>query len=237
MAAADVRFMVHENFRWQPWYREIKRLIDHDELGEVFSLALRSRPGDGWGDDAYLARQPFFRDYPRLLVYETGIHFIDTFRFLLGEIETVYARLRRLNPVIRGEDSGLLIFGMAGGATALWDANRFNESEAADPRYTFGELRIDGRKGHLSLDTDGRIFIKRLGQTPEEHLYAHSRHGFGGDCVHQLQTHFVAQLLAGQPFESEGAEYLKTIKVVEACYASAAEDTVIRPARWEPPTP
>src|SRR5262245_27812065 len=24
--AAGVRFMAHENFRWQPWYREIKRI-------------------------------------------------------------------------------------------------------------------------------------------------------------------------------------------------------------------
>ena len=24
--SAGVRFMVHENFRWQPWYREAKRL-------------------------------------------------------------------------------------------------------------------------------------------------------------------------------------------------------------------
>ncbi len=90
VARANVRFMVHENFRWQPWYREIKRLIEHDELGEVFSIYFRMRPGDGWGNDAYLDRQPFFRDYPRLLVYETGVHFIDTFRYLLGEIDTVY---------------------------------------------------------------------------------------------------------------------------------------------------
>ena len=45
--------------------------------------------------NAYLDRQPFFRDYPRLLIYETGVHFIDTFRFLLGEVEEVYANLRR----------------------------------------------------------------------------------------------------------------------------------------------
>src|SRR5687767_8128892 len=25
---AGVRLMVHENFRWQPWYREIRRLLD-----------------------------------------------------------------------------------------------------------------------------------------------------------------------------------------------------------------
>ena len=43
--------------------------------------------GDGWGEDAYIPRQPYFRDYPRLLVYETGVHFIDTYRYHAGEIE------------------------------------------------------------------------------------------------------------------------------------------------------
>jgi len=76
---AGIRFMVHENWRWQPWYREIKRRLDAGTLGRLFSISVRMRMGDGWQKDAYLARQPFFRSYPRLLVYETGVHFLDTF--------------------------------------------------------------------------------------------------------------------------------------------------------------
>ena len=203
---AGIRFMVHENWRWQPWYREIKRLMDDDVLGEVFSINFRMRTGDGWGDDAYLARQPFFRDYPRLLVYETGVHFIDTFRYLLGEINSVYARLRRLNPVIKGEDSGQLLLGFDGGATATWDSNRYNESDANDPRYTFGELRVDGSKGHLNLDADGDIVIKPLGKPSYQHRYPHGEEGFAGDCVHRLQRHFVDCFRNGTPFESTGED-------------------------------
>jgi predicted dehydrogenase len=89
-AAANVRFMVHENFRFQPWHREIKRLINAGAIGDkMHSLHFRTRMGDGWGEDAYIPRQPYFRDYPRLLVYETGIHFIDTFRYLAGDISRV----------------------------------------------------------------------------------------------------------------------------------------------------
>ena len=32
----------------------------------------------------------------------------------------------------------------ASGATALLDASRYNESDAADTRYTFGTVRVDG---------------------------------------------------------------------------------------------
>jgi predicted dehydrogenase len=35
-AAATVRFMVHENFRFQPWHREIRRQIEAKRLAPVF---------------------------------------------------------------------------------------------------------------------------------------------------------------------------------------------------------
>ena len=225
---AGLRFMVHENWRWQPWYREIRHLLDSDVVGEVFTVNFRMRTGDGWGDDAYLDRQPFFRNYSRLLVYETGIHFIDTFRYLLGEVESVYARLRRLNPAIAGEDCGQLILGFANGATAIWDSNRYNESGAVDPRYTFGELRADARKGHLIMDSSGDICIKLLGCPGYKHEYPHSDAGFAGDCVFRLQRHFVDSFLDDAPFESSGEDYLKTVQIVEACYASAESGHVVR---------
>ncbi len=227
-SAAGVRLMVHENFRWQRWYREIRRLLDEGLLGEPFSIYFRARPGDGWSHDAYLARQPFFRDYPRLLMYETGIHFIDTFRYLLGEIETVYARLRRLNPVIKGEDSGQIVLGFASGATAIWDANRYNENEARDPRLTFGEMRLDASKGHVELDNDGVLTIKPLGKPSYRHDYTFERRGFGGDCVYALQRHFADRMIDGAPFEVAPEDYLKTVRVMEACYASAASGEVVR---------
>jgi len=83
--AASVRLMVHENFRWQPWYRKIKELQTAGTIGEFTHIHILTRLGDGWGERAYLDRQPFFRDYPRLLIYETGVHFIDTFRYLLAK--------------------------------------------------------------------------------------------------------------------------------------------------------
>src|SRR5262245_7299795 len=148
----SVRLMIHENFRFQPWHREIRRLIDAGAIGDrLHSLTFRSRPGDGSGDDAYLGRQPYFRQMPRLLIHETGVHFIDTFRYLAGEIEQVHAVLRRLNPVIAGEDAGLLTLQFQSGAMGVWDANRWNESNFPDSRYTFGEFLVEGSGGAIRL--------------------------------------------------------------------------------------
>lgn len=225
---AGIRFLVHENWRWQPWYREIKRRLDAGAFGQLFSISVRMRMGDGWQPDAYLARQPFFRTYPRLLVYETAVHFLDTFRFLGGEIESIYAQLNKRNPDIAGEDAGIITATFASGATALLDASRYNESDAADARYTFGTVRVDGSKGHIELDLEGGLTFKALGQPSRAIEYEHSRQGFAGDCVYTLQRRFTDCMLNNEPFESTGDDYLKTIALVEACYDSNATRQVVK---------
>ncbi len=225
---SGVRFMVHENWRWQPWYRQIKLIQESGQVGQFTHLYFRTRMGDGWGQDAYLDRQPFFRDYPRLLIYETGVHFIDTFRFLLGEIETIYARLRRLNPAIKGEDAALVLFTFRSGATALWDASRYNEVDSPQPRYTFGELRIDATAGHITMDTESTLRVKLLGKPSRVHEYERQDINFAGDCCYALQRHFVDCFLSGRDFESNGEDYLKTLRVVDACYESAASGQPVR---------
>lgn len=220
--SANVRFMVHENFRFQPWYREIRSLLDDGTIGSTLhSVSFRMRTGDGSGPDAYLGRQPYFRDMPRLLLHETGVHFVDTFRFLAGEVERINAVLRRLNPVIAGEDAALLTFEFSNGAIGTWDANRCNEATAADPRYTFGTLVVEADKGSIRLDEEGRLFVMPLGDTEVEHEYKHERRGFAGDCVYFTQRHFIDCLRSGAAFETSGTEYLKTLALVEAAYASA----------------
>ncbi len=232
--AAGIRFMVHENWRWQPWYRKIKAIQQAGDIGKFTHLYFRMRTGDGWGESAYLDRQPFFREYPRLLVYETGVHFVDTFRYLMGEVTEVYASLRRLNPVIRGEDAGQVFFRFASGATAVWDANRYNETESPSPRFTFGELRIDATGGHLTMDAESNLRIKPLGRPATAVDYAREDVNFAGDCVYATQRHFVDCLLSGREFESSGEDYLKTLRVVEAIYDSAANRVPVCPAAPPP---
>lgn len=220
--SAGIPFMVHENFRFQPWYREVRRLLDSGAIGSTLhSISFRMRTGDGAGPNAYIARQPYFQTMPRFLLHETGVHFVDTFRFLGGEVDDISAVLTRLNPVIAGEDAGLLTFRFANGAVGLWDANRCNESSAADPRYTFGTLLVEADGGSIRLDEEGQLFVKSLGEPEVEHIYHHERRGFAGDCVYLTQKHFVECLQNGTPFEASGSQYLKSLQLVEEAYESA----------------
>jgi predicted dehydrogenase len=219
-ADAGIRLMVHDNFRFQPWHREAKSLLDAGAIGRLQTISCRTRLGDGWGDAAYLARQPYFRDMPRFLVFETGIHFIDVYRYLGGEIASVFARLRRLNPGIRGEDSGIILFDFASGARGLWDADRYHEGLAEIPRHTFGEFLLEGEAGSLRIDTKGDIFHHPLGKAEVQHAYRHGTEGFAGDSVFATIGHFIARLSDGRPFETSGEDYLRSLAVQEAVYAS-----------------
>lgn len=216
------RLAVHENFRFQPWYREAKRLIEGRALGRPYEVIFRLRPGDGQGEEAYLERQPYFRKMPRFLVHETAIHWIDTFRFLMGEIRGVFARLTRLNPAIAGEDAGVILFDFAGGARGVFDGNRLSDHAAGNRRRTMGEMWIEGSAGTLRLDGEGRLWLRPFGGNEElEHRYEWRDRLFGGDCVHACNSHILEAWRAGREPETAAAAYLRNQVIEEAVYASA----------------
>ncbi|MEM7446113.1 MAG: Gfo/Idh/MocA family oxidoreductase [Pseudomonadota bacterium] len=219
--SAGVLLVVHENFRWQPWFVEAKRLIDEGRLGTVYSAHFRLRPGDGQGSEAYLSRQPYFQMMERFLIHETGIHFIDTFRFLLGEVSEVSADLRRLNPAIAGEDSGYVVFNFEDGPTALFDGNRLVDHAADNTRLTMGEMLIEGSDAVLRLDGFGRLYLRPLGGQESEHVYAWRNRGFAGDCIALFQRHVLDHLSGDRPIVNTGRDYLTNIAIEEAVYRSS----------------
>lgn len=175
-----------------------------------------------------MSRQPYFREMPRLLMFETGVHFADTFRYVAGEIDGVYASLHKLNPDIAGEDSGIVMFEFASGASGVWDGNRFNEPTSPDARFTFGDALIEGNGGTIRLYGTGRLTLQPLGQPESDIDYVFEKRGFAGDCVFATQRHFIDCLRGGRDFETSGSEYLKTLAVVEAIYESAETRSPVR---------
>jgi predicted dehydrogenase len=157
-------------------------------------------------------------------VHETAIHWIDTYRFLMGEITAVFASLRKINPVIAGEDAGYIVFEFQGGATGVFDGNRLNDHVAANPRRTMGEMWLEGAAGVLRLDGDARLWWKPHQEPEAEHRYDRGPDdAFGGGCCRALQQHVVHGLLKGSGFENSGRAYLANLRVQEAVYRSSAE--------------
>jgi predicted dehydrogenase len=229
--------VVHENFRFTPWFRECRRLIDRGHFGRVHGISFRLRPGDGQGPRAYLDRQPYFQQMPQLLVRETAVHFIDTFRYLMGEVRAVTARLRRLNPVIAGEDAAVIHFEFDDDRTGLFDGNRLNDHVAQNTRRTMGEMWLEGEAGVLRLDGDARLWFKPHGGNESEHAYDRGGAGaFGGACT-ALQAHVLSHLAHGTALENDAASYLTNLAVQAAVYQSHATGRRVVLDRFDPDTP
>ncbi|WP_300061979.1 Gfo/Idh/MocA family oxidoreductase [uncultured Roseobacter sp.] len=219
---AGARLIVHENFRFMPWYRAIRSETDAGRIGVPLQGTFRLRPGDGQGPKAYLDRQPYFQQMPRFLVHETGVHWVDTFRYLFGNPTAVYADLRQINPVIQGEDAGFVLFDHPHGVRTLFDGNRHCDHSADNQRRTMGEAHFEGTDGVLTLLGDGSVTFRGHGQFETEPvLPADTWDGFGGDCVYHLQRHVARGLLEGTPLENEAQDYLEVIRIKDAIYRSA----------------
>ncbi|MBT8424874.1 MAG: Gfo/Idh/MocA family oxidoreductase [Silicimonas sp.] len=218
------QLIVHENFRFQPWYRAIRAALDQGRLGEVHQASFRMRPGDGQGPRAYLDRQPYFQQMERFLVRETAVHWIDTYRYLFGDPVAVYADLRRLNPAISGEDAGYILFEHPGGIRALFDGNRHLDHVAENKRLTMGEGFVEGTGGTLRITGDGAVRFRAFGASDEDLVLApEDWPGFGGDSVHAFQSHVVDGILDWSEIETLADSYLTVLGIEDAIYRSAAE--------------
>ena len=209
-----VRLVVHENFRFQPWHIQIKKMIDAGQIGEPYQVAVRMRPGDGQGPEAYLNRQPYFQNMKRFLIH-------DVFRYYFGEIKNVMADLKQLNPKIHGEDAGIIIFNFKNGVRGLFDGNRLSDHIALDRRRTIGDLLVEGSKGSIRLNGDGDIFFRHFGENAELKIdYEWNNIGFAGDSVYSCQKYILDAILSQGPIVNTGADYLQNLKIEESIYKS-----------------
>lgn len=212
--AAGIRLMIHENWRWQPWFRRAKEIIAAGEIGEVVGYSFQIRQNDGAGDRPF-PNQPYFKEMPRLLIYEAMVHQIDTARFLFGDIESVFAKVRKINPVIAGEDQATAILTHKSGLQGLSDGSRHAAPVPVGP--AMGPTRIDGNRATIIIPATGDIFIDERKVVP-----AAPEVGYKGDSVKATQEHFIERLRSGEPFESDARAYLRTFAVIEAAYDSIA---------------
>lgn len=223
--AAGCKIVIHENFRFQPWHRTIKSFLDTGRMGQVYQCRFNLRPGDGRGEDAYLARQPAFREMTRLLIHETGVHFIDLFQWFFGPVTDVYADLIQLNSGLKGEDAGELRLTHKDGVRSVFDGNRLMDHVTDNPRRTMGEMWIEGEKGTLSVNGQGQVSFRAFGEQAAIDVplvAAVDEDTFGGGCVASLCHHVASAAIGAGALENEARDYLSVIRATDAAYASHA---------------
>jgi len=186
-------------------------------MGQVYRARFDPRPGDGRGPRAYLDRQPAFQTMLRLLVHETGGHFVDLF----GDIASVYADLRHLNPAIAGEDASILVLDHKTGARSVFDGNRLSNHATDNSRRAMGEMAIEGEAGCLTLTGDGALTFCAFGNYVAEQIPVTrpiDEGSFGGGCVAALIHHVLDAFEEGRVPENLAKDYLHVMKATESAY-------------------
>jgi predicted dehydrogenase len=210
--AAGQRVMAHENWRWQPWYRELRRRLKAGDIGAPVSYHFTMSSNDGYGETPY-PNQPYFKQMPRLLMFESLIHPVDVARFCFGRIEKVFAVTRRRNPKIAGEDRAVVTLVHAE-VEGVVEGHRFVLPEPPGP--AMGYSFVEGEKGHLRVWANGDLYAG------SELVWRNtSEQGYKGDSVKATQEHFVSCLHSGEEFETHLQDYIESYAAVDAAYLSS----------------
>jgi predicted dehydrogenase len=211
------RLMAHENWRFRPWYRELKRWMAAGELGELILARMATFTSgllpDANGRRPLLEREPYTQHEERLMIAEVLIHHLDVMRVLCGELRVVAARGARTVPDVVGETVAAIFLETASGAPV--EVTGTMAAGGYPPRPP-DHLEIIGSKASATFaDSELRLHG------------AHTRsQRYDPDAGYQASfdgviAHFVDCLETGAPFETNPIDNLETLRLVEHAYWAA----------------
>jgi predicted dehydrogenase len=213
--AGKTRLMVHENWRFRAYYRQIGAWLKAGRVGRVtqaqMTLLTSGLLPDAQGKLPTVERQPFIATLDRALVMEVLIHHIDALRFLLGDLTLVHSRLGKQCTGIVGEDRAALTFTSESGAVVNLLANFCVYGE---PPAQADQLLVIGEQATVRL---AGATLSRHGVEAEQLNY-----DLGAcylDSYASAIAHFVDALSADTPFETSPEDNLRTLALVEQIYA------------------
>jgi len=212
-----VRFMVHENYRFRPHYVQVRQWLEKGSIGDITHarMTVRSQGMIDVGDTPafLLNRQPYLKDFKRLLIFEVLIHHLDVMRTLLGPLEVVSAQVAKVNKALAGEDVAVILMRGRGGMTVVMDGNISAPGYGPMPA---DRLEIMGKRGTLVYDRD-RLFLAGSAEAPVVFDLAKNYQA----CFTSAVREFVRGLREDKPFAIDRLDNLETLKLMESCYVAA----------------
>jgi predicted dehydrogenase len=227
-----VLLCVNENWRWRPWYRELKRVLSEGVIGIVVYANFFAH-GPGWlpGEK----RDPSHRFYrwPRAILFDYGIHLIDIIRFLFGEPEKVYAQIGSINTTIKGEERAVAMYKYPE-LTSLLDISwssyaTWGQAKRRGPLVE--AVRIEGDKGTVELipmqgEPDRIRITTQEGVSDSPAYEGDPFDNYIGSYV-GAQEHFIASISENKIPETAAHNYYRTLAAMLAAYRSAELDQVV----------
>ena len=193
--------------RFHPLVEFARELIVAGDLGRVLMFRCRlsglfSAAGESWFSNPEISGGG--------VLHDTGVHGIDLFRFLVGEIAEVRAAVHTSTPGLIVEDSCALTLAAADGAIGVMEASWATPGGA-------NVIEVYGSSGNCRIDYDR----DRLRYQTADLDFPQTVAGDGRDRVQSMLLSFGAALGSGAHAPISAEDGVRAAEVVEAAYASA----------------
>jgi predicted dehydrogenase len=213
-----IRLMVHENWRFRPYYRDAGRWIAQGRMGRLqqgYLAAIYSGLlPDASGRCPELEREPGLRTAQRLLIGGLLIHHLDVMRWLLGPLHVLAARMGSATDAVIAETMATIMLETEAGAPVVVAGNMAAPGTVAQLE---DRLELIGSIGRIVLRGNRLELSGAQSDAIEYDLAAAYQAAFDGAI-----QHFVDALLSGAPFETDASDNLETLRLMEASYAATS---------------
>jgi predicted dehydrogenase len=235
-----VKLAVNQQLRWGQGLRAARTLIHKGWIGAVTDASIQVSVNTAWDMWPWLAAQE------RLEVLYHSIHYIDAIRSLFGDPEWITSRHSRypLQGHVRGETKTITIMDYA------------DEQRSGDLRYTAPNMQAFVADNHYNLSDDYFAIFRFIGTEgvitgtlgamynyphgrPDTLEWSSRRHYPDKRFEAKLEGKWIPDSFIGPTAslmqaiqedsvpETDGFDNLQTLRVVEACYLSAAEHRTV----------
>ena len=215
-----IRLMVHENWRFRPYYRDVGKWIAQGRMGPLqqgYIAAIYSGLlPDIAGRCPELEREPTLRNAQRLLIGGLLIHHLDVMRWLLGPLRVLAARAGCTSDAVIAETMATIMLETAAGAPVVVAGNMAAPGVLAQIE---DRLELIGSIGRIVLRGNRLELSGAQSDAIEYDLEAAYQAAFDGAV-----RHFVDALMSETPFETDAPDNLETLRLVEASYAAAGRN-------------
>lgn len=222
---AQVKFFVHENFRFQAPIRSLKDAMLSGVIGEPFKARVSFCSGFPVFDN-----QPFLAELDHFILTDIGSHVLDICRFLFGDAKSIACLTQRVNKKIRGEDVANVMMEMKNGIHCYAEMSYASILERESFPQTL--VLIEGDKGSIHLTNDFELKITTRKRTtssiiqPTQYKWVDPDYAVVHSSIVDCNRDILKGLQSGRA-ETTGDDNLKTVQLVWAAYESAASGKTI----------
>lgn len=220
---AGVTLFIHENFRYQSIYQQLKMLLDQNVIGRI----KRAELFIGNGGKKVFIMQPFLTQLPHQILTDMGSHMFDLVRFLFGEPKSIYTNAIATFPDINAENY----------MAALLKFENMICSVAMGEKGT-KMVFIDGDEGTLEMGFDGNITITKgddinIVNRPKSQQYKWADHvkdyfpDYFVPAIVDCNQTFKQAFLSGKKPPTDVEDNLKTMEIMFAACDSVEKNAVI----------